>query len=191
MSKINIIAICGEAGSGKDWLLNELSALYPHELAPIISTTTRPKRENEVNGVNYYFVSEEEFFKLTTNGDMLEATSFNGWFYGTTLNELSEDKTNIGVFSPAGIEALLANPRLNVLVVRVLADPKVRLIRQLNREKYPNINEIIRRYYTDNNDFEILDFIVDYAFYNDWLDMQADISELTKYLEDRYMLGQK
>jgi hypothetical protein len=89
---------------------------------------------------------------------MLEATEFRDWFYGTTLNSLSKDKINIGVFNPAGVEALLEDSRLNVKVFEIVAPDKQRLMRYLNREEYPDCAEMCRRYFTDEKDFAELDF---------------------------------
>lgn len=156
MSKIKIIALMGKAGAGKDYLLQEL--LKTNNYNEIISCTTRSPRENEVDGKNYYFMKEEEFFKSVKNNEMLEFACFNGWFYGTPLKSLSQDKINIGVFNPDGIRQLLKNTNLQVDVHYVRALDKTRLLRQLNREEDPDVNEIIRRWQTDEKDFYNLDF---------------------------------
>lgn len=160
MNKINIIAICGKAGAGKDTLLqkitrSERTSSFLHE---IVSCTTRPPREGEVNGVNYHFLTNEEFAEKILNKEMLEATIFNDWCYGTALQSLDVNKVNIGVFNPAGIEALLEDSRINLRVYYVDVPGKERLIRQLNREESPNVDEIIRRYKADEEDFMDLDF---------------------------------
>ena len=155
-NKIKVIALIGKSGAGKDYLLHEL--LNTGNYHEIISCTTRPPREGEENGKNYYFIDFEEFSNIVSRGEMLENTCFNGWFYGTPLSSLSEEKTNVGVFNPEGIRKLLKIPYIDVDVRYVVASDKTRLIRQLNREKNPNIAEIIRRYHTDEKDFENLDF---------------------------------
>lgn len=58
-NKYKIIALCGEAGCGKDYIMKKVLAACPIELNEIISTTTRPKRENEQEGVNYFYVTPE------------------------------------------------------------------------------------------------------------------------------------
>jgi guanylate kinase len=158
MSKIKIIALIGEAGSGKDYLLHRAMAHYPdyHE---IISTTTRPPREGEVEGKNYYFVDYDTFYELMDNGDMLECTNFNNWWYGTSLNSLDKDKVNIGVFNPAGIMSLSKNKNIDLRVFYVRAPARERLIRQLEREQNADVREIIRRYEADETDFANLNFI--------------------------------
>lgn len=89
---------------------------------------------------------------------MLEASYFNEWFYGTGLESLDKDKVNIGVFNPEGINNLMMHSNLDIVVFYVRTSDKQRLLRQLNREENPDIEEIIRRYKTDKEDFYNLEF---------------------------------
>ena len=66
----------GKAGAGKDTLLRECLALYPGQYHEIVSCTTRPPREGEVDGVNYHFLTSEEFAERLEDGRMIEATIF-------------------------------------------------------------------------------------------------------------------
>ena len=161
-NKITIKALFGEAGSGKDYLLQQY--LQTGDYHEIISCTTRPPRDYEINGKNYYFLSEEEFKHQMIEGEMLETTLFNTWYYGTSLKSLSTTKTNIGVFNPEGIRSLLKVPYIEVQPIRVCADADLRLLRQLSREDAPDPKEIIRRYYADQKDFSNIDF--DYVIYD-------------------------
>lgn len=153
-----IIALIGEAGSGKDRILKEVLAAAPTALNEIISCTTRPPREGEVDGVNYFFIDAEEFAYKVLNYEMIEATSFNDWFYGTSYDALRSDVPNIGVFNPDGIRALQGRPDIDLTVYKVVCKDKTRLLRQLNRENDPNVDEIVRRYKTDKDDFFDLEF---------------------------------
>ena len=151
---MKIVAIMGKAGSGKDTILKRIIKKYPEKFNEIVSCTTRPPREGELDGINYHFLSVEEFTKRVLNGDMLEATEFNGWHYGTAKSALSEEKTNIGVFNPAGIYCLMEEKDIDLQVYFIQTKDKLRLMRQLSREEDPNIEEIIRRYGADKIDFE-------------------------------------
>ena len=157
MNKIPVIALFGKSGAGKDYYQKWLVQTFPG-LNPIISCTTRPPREGEQDKVDYYFLSEEEFIVKVANLEMLEATVFKGWGYGTLIEALKKDTINVGVFNPEGIECLLADSRLEVLPIYIYADDKVRLIRALNREAHPNCAEICRRYEADERDFRNIDF---------------------------------
>lgn len=160
MNKIKVIALFGPAGSGKDYLLHEITNIFTN-LHEIVSCTTRPKRQGEKNGINYHFLTEEEFHQYEYNGDMLESVCFNNWWYGTLINSLNENYINIGVFNPEGIRSLLEDSRLEVYPIAITAKAKTRLMRQLLREDNPNIREIFRRYEADEKDFSFIDF--DYA----------------------------
>lgn len=165
--KKEVIAIIGKAGSGKDTILQEVLKRAPQvakeeypdvnctEFQEIISCTTRPKRECEVNGVNYYFFTDEEFAEKVVNDEFAEVSNFNNWWYGTLIENLSAEKRNIGVFNPEGIHSLLEHPQINLMAVYYIdVSDKTRLMRQLSREHSPNVKEIIRRYGTDEEDFK-------------------------------------
>lgn len=167
-----IIALYGESGAGKDTIQDWLVKQHPTEAHKIVSCTTRPPRDYEENGKDYYFIDTETFAKKLLNGDMLEATTFNNWGYGTPIDCLEKDKINIGVFNIAGIDCLLQDPRLDVAVVYVKASAKERLIRVLNREEKPDCGEICRRFLADIKDFSDIPFENDAVWENvhqNWL----------------------
>lgn len=175
-----IVALVGKSGSGKDRILRELCAdgRY-HE---IISNTTRPIRENEIDGVNYHYLTNEEFARKKANGEMLETTDFREWHYGTSYDNLNEEKINIGVYNPTGYISLLENNNVEVLGIMVKCSNKERVLRQLNREEHPDVDEIIRRYSTDKVDFQYMwDYLNDKDNLNQSFvmnDKGADISEV-------------
>jgi guanylate kinase len=156
--KYQIVALIGKSGAGKDAIQSATCKAHPNVFNKIISCTTRPIRENEQDGIHYSFVSLEDFTRKMLSGDMIEATEFRGWFYGTLISSLAPDKINIGVFNPTGVEALLEDSRLEVMVIYVDVDDKTRLMRCLNREDNPNCHEICRRFLTDDEDFATIDF---------------------------------
>ena len=166
-----IVALIGEAGTGKDTLMQRILAKYPLAFNEIISCTTRPMREGEAEGVNYFYLTPEEFAGKVLNGEMLEATSFNDWFYGTSYDSLRSDCTNIGVFNPDGIRAMAGMPGVDVTVFRITCTDKIRLLRQLNREENPDVDEIVRRYKTDKEDFFDLEFMYTEVENNDAEDL--------------------
>lgn len=149
----------GKAGSGKDTILTTLTHQYPNEYNEIVSCTTRPPREREIDGVNYHFLTLDEFHRKEMDGDMLETTEFNSWHYGTALSSLLVDKVNIGVFNPAGVRSLLQNRIIDLTVYYIWTNDKERLIRQLSREQEPDVHEIVRRFAADETDFSDLDDI--------------------------------
>lgn len=83
-----LIVISGPAGSGKGTVNGIL--LQSPEFAYSVSATTRAPRPGEVDGVNYHFISKEEFESRIEHGEMLEYTSYCGNYYGTPLREALE-----------------------------------------------------------------------------------------------------
>ena len=154
--KYKILALFGKSGAGKDtiqrWLIKTL------HLHGIVSCTTRSPRSYEKDGIDYFFLTNEEFTYKVLNGTMLEATEFNGWFYGTPIQALDKDKVNVGVFNIEGIRCLLEDSRLDVLPVYIDAYDYVRLKRCLERERHPDCIEICRRFLADEKDFSNIDF---------------------------------
>ena len=84
-----LIVISGPSGVGKDTLIEHLLKLDSN-LRYSISYTTRPPRPGEVDGVNYRFVSREQFEKLLEQGALLEHASYNGNLYGTPAAPVQE-----------------------------------------------------------------------------------------------------
>lgn len=153
-----IVTLTGKAGAGKDRIMQEVLKVLKEEspeftINEIVSCTTRPMREGEVNGKNYYFLTHEEFAERLADGTMVEATIFNDWCYGSCLEHMNEDGINIGVYNPEGVGILQSIPDIMVYSIFVDAPDKVRLLRQLNREENPDVKEIIRRFGADEADF--------------------------------------
>ena len=119
----------------------------------IIITSTRPIREHEENNKDYHFVDIDTFTTKMLTGELIEATTFRNWYYGTSIDDLDKDKINIGVYNPEAVEILVESSNLDIFLVYVTASDKTRLLRQLNREEKPDCDEIVRRYTADQNDF--------------------------------------
>lgn len=85
MSKGLLLVISGPAGSGKGTVNAHL--LKTGDFAFSVSATTRAPRPGEKNGVNYHFISREDFISRIDSGDMLEYTEYCGNFYGTPKKE--------------------------------------------------------------------------------------------------------
>lgn len=181
MNKIKVIALFGKSASGKDSIQKWIIKSFPSVTHSIISCTTRPKRDYEEDKKDYFFLTNEEFANKVLDGSMLEATEFNNWFYGTPIEALDKDKINVGVFNPAGIDALLADSRIEVIPLYILAPDKIRLLRSLNREENPDCAEICRRYFTDVEDFADIEW--DYIpIFNAGTTFEFDLNTYADYI---------
>ena len=122
-----LIVISGPAGSGKGTVNAHL--LKTGDFAYSVSATTRAPRPGETDGVNYYYVTREEFLRRIDSGDMLEYTEYCGNFYGTPRKEAEavlasgknlileievEGARNVKAKYPDAVLILLLPPSFNV-----------------------------------------------------------------------------
>ena len=185
MNKYKIIALFGEAGAGKDYILkNIMKTIWgQYNLNEIISCTTRPPREGEIDGVHYHFISTPTDF---VKKDLIEFTIFRDWWYGTPVDSLDTNKINIGVFNIKGIDQLINNDtqnRIECLPIYIKVTPKTRLLRQLQRESNPDCSEIIRRFLTDQADFLKIPFhymVVE----NEYNEIQPIVNEINELIRE-------
>ena len=89
-NKGDLIIISGTTCAGKGTVIKKLLANH-NDIVLSTSYTSRPKRESEIDGVDYYFVSKEEFERKIVNGDFLEYAQVQyGSYYGTPKKEVLE-----------------------------------------------------------------------------------------------------
>ncbi|MDR2883397.1 MAG: hypothetical protein LBU98_06450 [Alistipes sp.] len=114
-----IIAIVGPSGSGKTLLADYLRDRYA--IPAIVSTTTRPKRENEVEGVDYHFVRNTKAFRRE---DMLTHTRFAGHEYLARKNQLPESGLCTYIVDERGVRKLKrsAGEEYGIITVMVRCD---------------------------------------------------------------------
>jgi len=85
----SLVILSGPSGSGKTSVAREVCKKIGLDKTYFsISTTTRPPREGEVNGVDYFFVSKDEFLEDISNNQFLEWAEVHGNYYGTSLKQI-------------------------------------------------------------------------------------------------------
>jgi len=84
-----LIVISGPSGVGKDTIIERLLKMDP-DLRYSVSFTTRPKRDYEVDGVHYSFVTRPKFEELIGRGELLEWAEYNGYLYGTSRTRVEK-----------------------------------------------------------------------------------------------------
>lgn len=85
-----VLLISGPSGAGKSTLLARLTSEFKDELYFSVSCTTRKPRDGEINGVNYHFISEDDFKKGIDEGLFLEYAFVHSHFYGTRAKETQQ-----------------------------------------------------------------------------------------------------
>ena len=192
----NIVALMGEAGAGKDSIMQGVlveldKKKLTSRIHEIISCTSRPMREGEAHGINYYYYHPNEFEQKIMDDEMLEFTRFNNWWYGTSYDSVRSDGVvNVGVFNPAGVRQLLDRPDCDVKVFWIVTCDKNRMLRQLNREAHPDVREIVRRFDADYEDFKDIDFECIKIPNETYADFTAGVKEIVCQIETILAQGQ-
>lgn len=191
-----IFYIMGKSSTGKDTIYKRLLEREDNTLRTIIMYTTRPIREGEKNGVEYFFVDEKRLAELEEEGRIIELRSyhtFHGiWNYFTVKDEQLDlehyDYLMIGTLeSYAMTRNYFGSEKLVPLYIDL--DDGVRLQRALDREKLqkvPRYQELCRRYLADEEDFsleKLTEAEIKKSFYND--DLETCLSEIVQYIEER------
>ena len=87
--KHKLFILVGPSGVGKKTIQIGLGKYLPFKLATLVSATTRKSRKNEIDSVDYYFLSEESFLNYKKNDKFVETKKFTTAWYGTLKEELS------------------------------------------------------------------------------------------------------
>lgn len=163
-----LIVVSGPSGAGKDSVCN-LTSSYNPNLWISVSCTSREIRKGEVEGVNYFYLTNEEFEQKIKNNDFLEYTVYNNSYYGTPLykikEKLNEGKDVILVIDVQGalnVKRLYPDAIFIFILPPSMEELKNRLIKRgtENHEKiverfrvaYKEINEISKYNYVIVND---------------------------------------
>lgn len=85
MNKGLLVVVSAPSGCGKDTIVNEIVKEMGDDASISVSMTTRDMRVGEAEGVNYYYVSKEQFEENIRNGEMLEYTTYGSNYYGTPV----------------------------------------------------------------------------------------------------------
>lgn len=84
-----LTVISGPAGSGKGTVIKKLLS-EGNKFVYSVSATTRKPRNEDIEGITYFFLTKDEFLKRAENGEMLEYTEYVGNYYGTPKKEIEE-----------------------------------------------------------------------------------------------------
>ena len=150
---MNKTILIGKSAAGKDHMRKVLEGrgfIYG------TSYTTRPPREDEIDGQDYYFISEKDFKNFADNNYWYEYVEFNGWFYGTSYEQF-QFTCNLFIMTPKGIDAINPIDRKNCTIIYLdipLAIRKARL------EQRGDLNDKIQRRINADD--------IDFAGFNDY-----------------------
>ena len=180
-----IIVLVGKTASGKTTIANELCK--NHGYKRIITYTTRPMRENEVQDVDYHFISDEQFNEMVKNNEFTEYKRYNTahgvWSYGSVITseqELSDDCYVI-ILTPQGLRDLSRKmSRYIAFYLNVSFESQLERLKKRADEE----QQIIKRLKNDAKDFENVVDIVDCSFCTDILLPQRAANIISNFISD-------
>ncbi len=82
-----LVVVSGPSGVGKSTVVSELAHRRP-QVVPIVTATTRPRREDEIDKVHYHFLTVDEFERLRESNGLLEYAEVHGNWYGTPIEQV-------------------------------------------------------------------------------------------------------
>ena len=189
-----IFYVMGKSSSGKDTVYKKLKEQYK-EFRLIVPYTTRPIREGEKDGVEYYFVDPEQFRAMKEDGKVIESRSYNTkcgiWTYFTA----DDGQIDLSAADYLLIGTLVSYQALReyfgeeaIVPVYLEVEDGLRLARALERERRqekPKYAEMCRRFLADEEDFSEENLIksgITERFGNE--DFTECLNKIQRYIEE-------
>ena len=158
-----IYYLLGKSATGKDTLYKEILKRRP-KLRTVTMYTTRPIREGETDGVEYFFTGREELERQLASGKVIESRTYQTiagpWTYYTVDDgqfDVADDESCLMIGTRESYDKLCAYFEAGKMVPVYIEVPDgIRLLRAVKREenqKRPNYREVCRRYLADEKDF--------------------------------------
>ena len=173
-----MIILIGPSASGKTSIAKELIKNY--NFKKFVTKTTRAPREGELDGEDYHFISVEKFLEKQKKNELIEYVNYNNNYYGTSIEEVSDDK--VLIVDIKGANKFYERLKSDVVIFYVSCSKKV--VEDRMRGRGDSENTIKSRLELDDKYFDIkllshYDYIID----ND----SADIDAVTKDVYTKYM----
>lgn len=182
-----MLIILGKTASGKDAIVNKLIEEYGYE--KIITYTTRPMRNNEIQEHTYHFISDVDFKQRISDNFFAEYKFYNTqngiWYYGSSVGDYkkSKDKSVI-ILTPEGLKKIL-DLKIPFRSIYIYANNKT--IKNRLMKRGDNKEEADRRLKQDNLDFKGIEYIVDKIIYNNETDTIEDVvPKIVNFVEGKH-----
>src|SRR5690554_2915456 len=124
-----MIVIIGASASGKTEISKILSKNYNYKKC--VTTTTREKRINEIDGIDYHFINSDTFLKLNQENTFLAVAAYQNNYYG--INKKDINNNALVILEPKGANELILNHQDDVFIVYIESSKEKRQTRMLSR----------------------------------------------------------
>jgi len=183
------LVICGPSGVGKSTLITRMKDAFPDAFGFSVSHTTRGPRPGEADGVNYHYVSREDFLAAKERGEFIETAQFSGNMYGTSCKAVSDvqkaGKICILDIEMQGVMQLKAHPDLHPHFVFIRPPSMAELERRLRDRQTESEEAIQKRLDTAKKEMEYgkVEGNFDVIIVNDDVDKAS--KELNDFMADK------
>lgn len=173
-----MIILVGESASGKSSIADEIERTNP--VRRVIQWTTRPPRDGEVDGVDYMFITKEDFMTFKEKGFFGTITEYRGWYYGTPIQTKIEEQ--VYVATPSELRKIKKCPDSNIKSFYIKVPKRDRIIQSLRRGD--DIDEVFRRSISDTGQFDGVSDEVDFVIENDGY--KKSVSDMAREIMNLY-----
>lgn len=185
--EFRIVVLSGPSGSGKSTVVDRVVEAAPVGLIKAVSATTRPPRDGETDGIDYYFLTADDFTARREAGDFLEVAEVHGsgYWYGTLRSELVRaHRENAWAFLEIDVHGALCvmEQYPNAVTIFLKTPSETEYERRLRERKTESETAIQRRLETARSELPIAD---QYGFQviND--DLDRTVQEICDILSSR------
>jgi len=143
----NLIVVSAPSGAGKTTIVKEILKEYP-QIIFSISATTRPKRETEIDGIEYFFLSESQFKEKIKNDEFIEWEKFYDYYYGTLKSFITANiEAGKSVLLELDVKGALTIKRLYPYAHLIYISPPSfdELVNRLRQRNTENESDFIKR----------------------------------------------
>jgi len=162
-----LVVISGPSGVGKDATINRMKQIN-HPFYFVVTATTRPKRPNETDGVDYHFVSVGDFAEMIETGELLEYAVVYGDYKGIPKKHVREAlASGLDVIMRIDVQGAATIRKLvpNAITIFLIAENEDELVRRLHDRKTEDADKLKMRIATARQELKrIVDF--DYVVVN-------------------------
>ncbi len=140
--------VSAPSGTGKTTIVKEVLKEFP-DLAFSVSATTREKRENEVDGKDYFFISEQEFRNMIKNNEFVEWEEvYQGCFYGTPKSFIEENiASGKKILLDLDVKGALSIKRIypEAILIYIVPPDRDELVKRLTKRNTENEESLKKR----------------------------------------------
>ena len=158
MRKNLLIILFGRSCVGKTTMVRKIQEIYGDKIHEAVSVTTRDSRPGEIPGVDYNFITKDEFEKMLKNDELVEHIFYNGNYYGLARSAFNINKVNIAIIEPNGLKQVKQKMSNNFEIITVKMEENDYTLLERFEKRGDPIEVRDKRIYGDKTHFAEVQF---------------------------------